>query len=51
MTAEQNYQLLQEIDANREFLLLAYLQNPALLRLADPEIRRLLEPSPMPNEH
>ena len=31
MTAEQNYRLLQEIEANRKFILLAYLQNPKLL--------------------
>ena len=31
MTAEQNYRLLQEIEANRKFILLAYQQNPKLL--------------------
>ena len=35
MTAEQNYRLLQEIDANRKFILMAYLQNPKLLELAE----------------
>lgn len=35
MTAEQNYRLLQEIDANRRFILMAYLQNPKLLERAD----------------
>lgn len=32
MTAEENYRLLQEIDANRRFILLAYLQNPKLAK-------------------
>lgn len=41
MTAEENYRLLLEIQANRDFLLLAYRQNPQLLRHAEPEIRRL----------
>lgn len=41
MTAEQNLMLLQEIDANRRFLLLAYRSNPALLARADDRIRRL----------
>ena len=35
MTAEQNYRLLQEIDANRKFILMAYLQNPKLVRKAE----------------
>ena len=35
MTAEQNYRLLEEIDANRRFLLLAYRSNPALQALAE----------------
>jgi hypothetical protein len=35
MTAEQNYRLLEEIDANRRFLLQAYLSNPALQALAE----------------
>lgn len=34
MTAEQNYRLLQEIDANRKFILMAYLQNPKLANQA-----------------
>jgi hypothetical protein len=38
MTAEQNYRLLQEIDANRRFLLMAYLQNPKLLELAEAQM-------------
>lgn len=41
MTAEENYLLLQEIQANRDFLLLAYRQNPALLRHAEPGVRLL----------
>lgn len=41
MTAEENYRLLQEIQANRDFLLLAYRQNPELLRHAEPGIRLL----------
>lgn len=41
LTAEQNYRLLQEIDASRRFLLLAYRQNPTLLEHAAPEILRL----------
>ncbi|MCX7156854.1 MAG: hypothetical protein NTW45_10495 [Rhodocyclales bacterium] len=35
MTAEQNYRLLEEIDANRHFLLQAYRSNPALQALAE----------------
>ena len=41
MTAEQNYRLLCEIEANRNFLLMAYHQNPALLARAEPRIRQL----------
>ncbi|GIK25166.1 MAG: hypothetical protein BroJett006_14120 [Betaproteobacteria bacterium] len=40
-SAEENYRLLQEIQANRDFLLLAYQQNPALLRHAEPDVRLL----------
>jgi len=47
MNAQQNFQLLQEIDANRHFLLSAYMQNPSLLALGDPEISRLFDPLPM----
>ncbi len=36
-------QLLRELETNRAFLLLAYRSNPALLKHADPEIRRLFE--------
>ncbi len=42
-TAEQNLQLLQEIEANRDFLLTAYAQNPQLLRRAEPRIRELID--------
>jgi len=35
MTAEENYRLLQEIDANRRFILMAYLQNPRLAKKAE----------------
>lgn len=38
-TAEQNYRLLQEIEANRRFLLMAYEQNPTLLKSAEARIR------------
>ena len=43
LTPEENLQLLQEIEANREFILLAYQSNPDLLTKADPEIKRLFE--------
>lgn len=39
-TPEQNLRLLEEIEANRAFILLAYQSDPALLEVADPEIRR-----------
>ena len=35
MSAEENYRLLQEIDANRRFLLQAQSDNPALRALAE----------------
>ncbi len=35
MNAEQNFRLLQEIDANRSFVLMAYRQSPKLLERAD----------------
>jgi len=35
MTAEENYRLVQEIDANRRFILMAYLQNPWLAKRAE----------------
>jgi len=43
LTAEENLRLLQEIEANRAFILLAYQSDPALLKKADPQIRRLFE--------
>ena len=43
LTPEENLQLLREIEANRAFILLAYQSDPALLKRADPEIRRLFE--------
>jgi hypothetical protein len=43
LTPEENLRLLQEIEANRAFILLAYQSDPELLKLADPEIRRLFE--------
>lgn len=43
LTPEENLQLLRQIEANRAFILLAYQSDPALLKLADPEIRRLFE--------
>ena len=42
LNAEQNRRLLQEIDANRRFLLLAYRSNPDLLAGEDERIRRML---------
>jgi len=41
MTAEENYRLLCEIEANRFMLLQAYQQNPHLLAHADEQIRRI----------
>ncbi|MBA3903129.1 MAG: hypothetical protein C0522_05565 [Rhodocyclaceae bacterium] len=43
MTAEENYRLLLEIQANRDFILQAYRQNPALLRHAETGIRLLFD--------
>ncbi len=44
MNAEQNFKLLQEIDANRQMLLLAYRDNPQLLFNAEPRIRQWMQP-------
>lgn len=44
LTPEQNLRLLQEIEANRAFILLAYQSNPDLLKHADQEIKLLFEP-------
>jgi len=46
LTPEENLRLLREIESNRAFILLAYQSDPALLKLADPEIRRLFENVP-----
>jgi len=43
LTAEENLLLLREIEANRAFILLAYQSDPALLKLAEPQIGRLFE--------
>lgn len=43
LTPEENLRLLQEVEANRAFILLAYQSDPDLLRRADPEIRRLFK--------
>ncbi len=51
MTAEQNYRLLQEIDANRQFLLAVYKQNPKLLEHAEPRIREMFTVSAHPEPH
>ena len=42
-TAEQNYRLIQEIEASRMFLLQAYQKNPKLLERADARIEQILE--------
>jgi hypothetical protein len=41
--AEKNLLLLQEIEANRLFLLMAYQQNPKLLEHVEPRIKLLFE--------
>lgn len=43
LTPEENLLLLQEIEANRAFILLAYQSNPELMKVADPQIKRLFE--------
>jgi len=49
-TAEKNFILLQEIEANRRFLLMAYQQNPKLLENAEARIKQLFEkPAPENN--
>lgn len=42
-TAEQNLLLLQEIEANRKFILMAYAHNPNLLKNAEPRIKQLFD--------
>lgn len=44
-TAEKNFILLQEIAANRRFLLMAYQQNPKLLANAETRIKQLFDRS------
>lgn len=46
LTPEENLRLLEEIEANRAFILLAYQSNPELLETADPQVRRLFENRP-----
>lgn len=41
MTAEKNYRLLREIEANRKFILMACRQNPKLLDRAEGRIKPL----------
>ncbi len=45
LSAEQNYRLLEEIDANRRFFLLVYQQNPQLLESAEARIKQIFEGS------
>ena len=42
LTANQNYYLLQEIEANRLFILMAYQQNPELLASAEARIQQIV---------
>lgn len=49
-TAEQNYLLLQAIEANRRFLLMAYQQNPKLLENAEARIKQMFE-EPVQRDH
>jgi hypothetical protein len=41
MTAEQNYHLLREIEANLKFILMVCLQNPKLPDQAEARIKQL----------
>lgn len=50
MTGAQNLRLLQEIEANRAFILDAYRQNPGLLAKAELRILQLLQPLPTPSK-
>ncbi len=45
MNGERNLRLIREIEANREFMLAAYRQNPALLSQAEQRIRDLFAPT------
>lgn len=60
MTADENFRLIQEIDATRCFLLMAYRSNPHLIERADARTRILLgfpvtdgfpEPPAPPRDH
>lgn len=42
LTADQNFRLLQEIEENRRFLLMAYQQNPKLLENAETRIQQIV---------
>lgn len=44
MNGEQNLRLIREIEANREFMLAVYRQNPALLEKAEARVRELFAP-------
>ncbi|MCK7490983.1 MAG: hypothetical protein MZW92_03705 [Comamonadaceae bacterium] len=44
MNGEQNLRLIREVEANREFMLAVYRQNPALLEKAEARIRELFAP-------
>jgi hypothetical protein len=48
MNGERNLQLIREIEANRDFLLATYRQNPALLARVELRIRQLFQPLPDP---
>jgi hypothetical protein len=45
VNGEQNLRLIREIEANREFMLAVYRQNPALLEKAEPRVRDLFAPA------
>jgi hypothetical protein len=49
-TAEKNFLLLQEIEASRLFLLMAYQQNPKLLERAEPRIKLLFAKTTEPSK-
>jgi hypothetical protein len=44
VSGEDNLRLIREIEANREFMLAAYRQNPALLETAEARVRELFAP-------
>jgi len=48
MTGEQNLGLIRQIEEHREFLLTILSQNPVLLARAEPRVRELLQPLPVP---